>query len=568
MNLLRLRTLVLLLVCLICPLLTEAQTPSLQWINTFTQGSSTSYITSTANGPNGLFTLVSDYSTYGYRSTTLYKYGATGKIWELALSNCYGNGYCDYYSISPAQDGGVLVLASPSGYATKFDNNGNYQWTQSISSRIASATLDGGFHVLTSSNNDIRRFSNTGALQWILSTSNLTVNDLKTTSDDGFVITTSTVTRKYNSSGVLQWSINLAGNKILVIDPDNIFVQGSQGVIKIQLSTASQLWNYAQTGINDIKVTSDQGCVFVTSSNVVRLNSNKVIAWSSTNYGGDQVIATGDNGFAIRKGSSTIIKISNANAFQWSKTINNPNNLDLKIYSALDNGVFLTGYNYNYGYYGYKYFSFISKISSQDDICTYKVSIYNSNPTSSFCKNVSNVTLQLKLNDNILDSYSKASFLTDFNIQWKKDNVNIAGANDISYTPSQGGSYTVTIQQAGACSVTSSATVLTVINPSAPVISANYNPVCSGATTTLTASGCDNGTVVWSSGSRGTSLTSTPVSSPSYYNAYCSVDYKIGTQTYSCASNTSANYAVTTTPNSLKSSISSSENNICSTGNN
>jgi hypothetical protein len=75
---------------------------------------------------------------------------------------------------------------------------------------------------------------------------------------------------------------------------------------------------------------------------------------------------------------------------------------------------------------------------------------------------------------------------TGFTYQWKNNGTNITGATAATYTATTSGSYTVTVTNAGGCSATSTASVVTV-NPLTNPIFTQIAPICSGGTFALSA---------------------------------------------------------------------------------
>ncbi len=86
---------------------------------------------------------------------------------------------------------------------------------------------------------------------------------------------------------------------------------------------------------------------------------------------------------------------------------------------------------------------------------------------------------------------------TGLSYQWKNNNVNIAGATGASYTASASGSYTVVVTATGGCSATSAATVVTIGAMSAAVTPSGTVTLCSGTSTTLSATAGTGYTYQW-----------------------------------------------------------------------
>ncbi len=95
---------------------------------------------------------------------------------------------------------------------------------------------------------------------------------------------------------------------------------------------------------------------------------------------------------------------------------------------------------------------------------------------------------------------------------------NAATGASTSVSPAANTSYTVTVNDANGCSVTSAPVAVTV--NSLPIVSASASPavICSGSSTTLTATASGNGslTYAWSNGTSGVSTSVSPATSTSY----------------------------------------------------
>nr|MCU0324343.1 hypothetical protein [Spirosomataceae bacterium] len=83
---------------------------------------------------------------------------------------------------------------------------------------------------------------------------------------------------------------------------------------------------------------------------------------------------------------------------------------------------------------------------------------------------------------------------------------------------SNSGIYTLTVTDANGCSATATTEVVVNAKPSKPTISTSSATVCSGGSAILTASSCDGGqgTLRWTGGLNGTSITISPTNSRSY----------------------------------------------------
>lgn len=112
--------------------------------------------------------------------------------------------------------------------------------------------------------------------------------------------------------------------------------------------------------------------------------------------------------------------------------------------------------------------------------------------------------------------------------------------SSIVISPSSNVKYTATCEST-TCKSDKSNELAIVITPSpaAPVVSCPVNTVCAGTSVTLTAAGCSSGTIKWSNGSTGTSITVSPTSSTTY-SAKCTLS--------GCESVVSNEKTITVTP--------------------
>jgi uncharacterized repeat protein (TIGR01451 family)/gliding motility-associated-like protein len=86
----------------------------------------------------------------------------------------------------------------------------------------------------------------------------------------------------------------------------------------------------------------------------------------------------------------------------------------------------------------------------------------------------------------------------------------------IVVTPTETASYTA-VCKVGACTSQASVPVtVKVITCKAPIIAANAAVICEGASVTLSATGCDGGTINWSNGATGSSITANPLGTTTY----------------------------------------------------
>jgi hypothetical protein len=92
-----------------------------------------------------------------------------------------------------------------------------------------------------------------------------------------------------------------------------------------------------------------------------------------------------------------------------------------------------------------------------------------------------------------------------YTYQWKKNNINISGATNLTYLATNTGSYVVTITNAGCSSTSSSLNINVNPSPTIPTINSGPTTFCLGGSVTLTSSSATGNT--WSNGSTSQSIT-------------------------------------------------------------
>ncbi len=126
----------------------------------------------------------------------------------------------------------------------------------------------------------------------------------------------------------------------------------------------------------------------------------------------------------------------------------------------------------------------------------------------------------------------------------------------INVSPTQLTTYTATCQVLTCVSNNSNAISIVVTNTPAPTVTANDQSICAGESVTLTSSGC-TGTVAWSNGQTGNSITVTPAVTTTY-TATCEV--------FDCVSPNSTPTVITVNDNSAAPVITSTVEAICNGG--
>ncbi|WP_298362769.1 SdrD B-like domain-containing protein [Runella sp.] len=129
----------------------------------------------------------------------------------------------------------------------------------------------------------------------------------------------------------------------------------------------------------------------------------------------------------------------------------------------------------------------------------------------------------------------------------------VTGAS-IVVSPASTTTYTATCSLGKCVSGLSAPVTITVGNATAPTISAEPTLICAGQSTTLTAGGTCDGTILWSNGATGVSITLSPTATTEY-TAVC----KVGT----CESPKSNKVKITVTTAGAVSSVYASKPSIC-----
>jgi uncharacterized repeat protein (TIGR01451 family)/gliding motility-associated-like protein len=133
-----------------------------------------------------------------------------------------------------------------------------------------------------------------------------------------------------------------------------------------------------------------------------------------------------------------------------------------------------------------------------------------------------------------------------------------ATASSIVVSPTTNTTYTAICKTNTCTSSASSPLIITIGSAgSAPTISASKNAICNGETVVLTASAC-NGSVTWSNGMSGTSISIMPTSTGTY-SATCA--------STGCGSQTSAPLTITVSPAAQTPGINADKDTVCAGGN-
>ena len=429
--------------------------------------------------------------TSSFAESSVLKFDPSRLLWNHQVHSCSANNrdQCNGYTIYdlvPTPDGGALSVGKT---LIRVDANSNRMWESALvaDGSRAVALTDGTFWVYKSPN-QLLRISGNG--QQILQSRPIGDNqllDIAATADGGFVYTGSGGTHKIGGSGG-NWSNGLYANNIRQTGDGSFIAWGDNGVLKLAANGAQQGESYYAPGINQLVLTNDNGCAFVTNASVTRLRGDLSSRWVSGS-GGGRIAQTTDGDFVVASGSG-IRKLSGENG-QEKWTLNNPVYTPPQaapyVYGlapAGDGGFFQWNSEPKPNDTYNTYLTQIRKFTADPISCTVSASISALGSTS-FCTGGS-VTLNASTGQNLT-------------YQWRRDGQNIAGANGASYTATQSGSYTVEVRQNATCSALSNAIGVSVAESggSAFITPLGSTALCAGGSVTLNASTGQNLTYQW-----------------------------------------------------------------------
>ena len=342
----------------------------------------------------------------------------------------------------------------------------------------AAAVSDGTFYVYKSPN-QLHHISGNG--QQILQTrtlGNFELLDLIATADGGIVYTGSGGTHKVGGS-TGNWDNVLYANSIRQTGDGSYIAWGDNGVVKLSSGGVQQGESYYAPGINQLVITSDNGCAFVTNSSFTRLRPDLSVKWISSANGG-RITQTVDNDFVVAASNGISKYAGETGSLKWTMSSPAYNPPQAAYYYGLapagDGGFFQwnSESDPNSGNSNFIFRTQIRKYAA--DPCAVTATLTPAGSTT-ICKGGS-VTLNANTGQNLT-------------YQWKRDGQNLDGATSASYTATQSGNYSVTVSQAGtSCTTTSSAVGVRVTEPKVNGIAGNAE-FCAGGSTTLTASARD-----------------------------------------------------------------------------
>ena len=505
----------------------QEQTPAVEWAEPYPGGSRGTTIVNLTN-TGGLLTLVKEQYVMSGTSRIM-KYNSDGLVKNQNIFQWAGSWDTSHTSAYAAFDGGAITYhtQTSSNILRKYDGLLNLIWEKNINYTLENAisTYSNGFYLLTtrtvSSTTvlEIRRIKSDGTEEWIVDITAFATNtsDIETINDDGIIITTTTGFRKYSSAGVLAWSNTGTSGSYQIIPSDNsafyVLARNTTTnisyVMQINSSTGNANWTKSLTSetISDFEKTSDNGCVFSTNTGLYKYNSSGVLEWKNVDYTSSKIaVNSNDRIFAIK--DNTICKLTYDNSLIWQKNFNSINYRIQDINGASDFGLYVNvSKNGSYLNNAPNYIFF--KLAPPSNPC--KTSFDITGASTSVCKTGS---LAMTANFGQI-SMEYMSYLTGFTYQWYRNNAPIPSATGFSYTATQSGNYNLVVKQDN-CETSSRSVELNIVNEIPPVIEAEKTQICFGTSVSLHAKGCDGGTVVWSTGAKGTSILVTPAINTTY----------------------------------------------------
>lgn len=510
----------------------QEQAPAIEWSEPYYVGSTNRSITS-IEGPNILFTLIK--SQEGNTSTaSINKYYADGIFKSQLIQTQAGSG-ATKISAYASQDAGLMVYLPSNSSIRKYDTELNFRWEHNINYTIkkATATLANGFYILSTTvvngktTADIKRIKNDGSLEWSIDITSIwsSTSDIQATSDDGVIISTINGIKKFSVLGKELWSNSLIvyGYRLIPINPLIMYVlvlnPATNKTQIIQLNTEYGSANWTQTftseSFKDFKRTSDNGCVISTSLALYKYNSEGVLEWKNQSYNDSRITTTNDGNIFLVK-NNNVIKLGLNNAKLWGKNIDSHYFYVQDIVGASDYGIYISVQEAEI--FTTKTPDFLLfKLAPPTSPCKTSLDIIGESVTA--CKN-GTLSLSSKIGNTSMDDLR---LLSSFSYQWSKNNTPIKDASRLTYTANESGLYNLTLTQQGGCQATSRDVALVIINETPPKILADNSQICAGNVVHLTAGGCD-GTVVWSTGERGTQIKVSPQTTTAY-NALCEREF-------------------------------------------
>lgn len=112
----------------------------------------------------------------------------------------------------------------------------------------------------------------------------------------------------------------------------------------------------------------------------------------------------------------------------------------------------------------------------------------------------------------------------DYSYQWKKDGINISGSTLKDFTATSSGTYTLSVTKSGCTKTSPEKIIIITSKPSVPTTSGGKTLSATVTSATLTASGCDEGTITWNdnASSTGVSINVSPTTTTTY-KAKCTI---------------------------------------------
>lgn len=483
------------------------------------------------------------------------KFDLEGKQqWKFSLHKCYSDDKANgriicttpklpNYDFIVSQSNGALVFGTRLLF---IDNTGQMQWELPLQKTKIGIQLTDGNYIVADSLSKLYKIDKSGNQLWEKVFTG--ISDIRQTSDNGFVVTGPSGTKKMNAQGDIQWSNPLYADNIRQTTDGAYIAWGTNSIVKLS-STGQQSWVVNQNGIGSLVVTKDNGCIITSTQLIKKISTGGGTEWSQvrsetlTAYPADDdnVVVTRSKISPGNASSELIVERLNIKSgLGWNKRLSIPTLLNVGLLALPDGGIAVRLVTLN----SPSTLAYLFKLSNESNECKYVSTV----TTSSTCESTSGYLLGA-IGQSLVSAttYNISTSLASF--QWKKEGNPISGANAPDYFANEPGLYSLVINQDG-CSVESSPVRIGGI--SAPTISADKSSICEGQSVTLTATNCP-GSIKWSSGETALSIVIQPKSTTAY-TATCEKD--------GCKSSNSNSISIEVTPK-ISATLTASNRVIC-----
>lgn len=478
--------------------------------------------------PDGIMSLTSGKGS-GLSSSqagvAISKFDLDGKQqWKFALHKCYSDDKANgriicttpklpNYDFIVSQSNGALVFGTRLLF---IDNTGQMQWELPLQKTKSAIQLTDGNYIVADSSSKLYKIDKSGNQLWEKAFTG--ISDIRQTSDNGFVVTGPSGTKKMNGQGDIQWSNPLYADNIRQTTDGAYIAWGTNSIVKLS-SAGQQSWIVNQNGIGSLVVTKDNGCIITSTQLIKKISTGGGTEWSQVRSENLTAYPADDDNIVVTRSkispgnaSSELIveRLNIKSGLGWNKRLSIPTLLNVGLLALPDGGIAVRLATLN----SPSTLAYLFKLSNESNECKYLSTI----TTSSTCESTSGYLLGAIGQSLVSGStYNISTSLASF--QWKKEGNPISGANAPDYFANEPGLYSLVITQDG-CSVESSPVRIGGI--SAPTITTDKNSICEGQSVTLTATNCP-GSIKWSSGETALSIVIQPKSTTTY-TATCEKD--------------------------------------------